>query len=40
LRKHPSERTADYYKKRPCALFVEAAAGNIDETFALEKDEV
>lgn len=31
LKKDPSARTAEYYKVRPCALFVETAARLLDE---------
>mgnify|MGYP002519537073 CR=1 FL=1 len=31
----PAERTADYYKKRPCVELIEAACDIIEETFDL-----
>ena len=31
LKKDPSARTAEYYKQRPCVLFVETAARLLDE---------
>lgn len=36
LKKDPSARTAQYYKERPCAMFVETAARLLDE---MEKPE-
>ena len=36
LKKDPSARTAEYYKVRPCVLFVETAARLLDEMEALE----
>ena len=34
LKKDPSARTAEYYKQRPCVLFVETAARLLDEKDA------
>ena len=34
LKKDPSPRTAEYYKQRPCALFVETAAQLLEEMDA------
>jgi len=34
LKKDPSVRTAEYYKQRPCAMFVETAARLIEEMDA------
>lgn len=36
LKKDPSARTAEYYKERPCVLFVETAARLLDEMDAQE----
>ena len=36
LKKDPSARTAEYYKVRPCVLFVETAAKLLDEMDAQE----
>ncbi|MBQ8619985.1 MAG: C_GCAxxG_C_C family protein [Clostridia bacterium] len=36
MKKDPSARTAEYYKVRPCALFVETAARLLDEMDAQE----
>lgn len=36
LSKNPSERTAEYYKTRPCALFVEDAARIVEKMLAEE----
>ena len=36
LKKDPSARTAEYYKVRPCVMFVETAARLLDEMEALE----
>lgn len=34
---HPSERNCEYYKKRPCALFVETAAKIVEKHLLEEK---
>ena len=36
LKKDPSARTAEYYKVRPCVMFVETAARLLDEMDAQE----
>jgi len=36
LKKDPSARTAEYYKVRPCVMFVETAAKMLDEIDAQE----
>ena len=36
LKKDPSARTAEYYKVRPCVMFVETAARLLDEMAAQE----
>ena len=36
MKKDPSARTAEYYKVRPCVLFVETAARLLDEMDAQE----
>ncbi len=36
LKKDPSARTAEYYKVRPCVLFVETAARLLDEMETLD----
>ena len=36
LKKDPSARTAEYYKQRPCVLFVETAARLLDEMAQAE----
>ena len=36
LSKNPSERTAEYYKTRPCALFVEDAARLVEKMLEEE----
>ena len=38
LKKDPSARTAEYYKVRPCVLFVETAARLLDEMDAQEAE--
>lgn len=37
LKKDPSARTAEYYKVRPCVMFVETAARLLDEMDAQEE---
>ena len=37
-KKDPSARTAEYYKQRPCVLFVETAARLLDEMDAKESE--
>ena len=37
LKTNPSARTAEYYKQRPCALFVETAARLLDQMDEKEK---
>ena len=39
LKKDPSARTAEYYKVRPCVLFVETAARLLDEMDAKESQQ-
>ena len=38
LKKDPSARTAEYYKVRPCVMFVETAARLLDEMDAQEAE--
>ena len=38
LKKDPSARTAEYYKVRPCVMFVETAARLLDEMSAQEAE--